>query len=274
MKEGPDMENSKSDKQIQDAVREGLEHEPLVDANRIGITADHGLVFLSGHVLGLTQRQEIEEIALRVDGVRAVVDEMKSRPGRWGLNEVDLACAATDALQRPGVLADGRVKVIVQGGKVRLEGVVGSPDEKDVIATAVRAAIGRDGTVDDEITIEPAAVPWPSSEGWRAGAPVPSGGPSPETCTMVIAGESFTDEGIRVSHARHREFPEIRGEGETPRQGVNRLADRLERAREHAREPWQRAAIERAIDDVKAYRSTLTTETAGAVAAGGFDDLG
>ena len=68
------MEFQKSNERLQVEVREELTREPSVDSNTIGITTDQGLVYLSGQVLGVTQRRSADEAALRVDGVRAVID--------------------------------------------------------------------------------------------------------------------------------------------------------------------------------------------------------
>jgi hypothetical protein len=284
--ESPTMETQKSNRQIQAEVREELAREPSVDPDAIGITADHGLVFLSGHVLGVTQRRSATAAALRVDGIRAVIDELKIRPGRWGAHDADLACVAADSLRQLIGLPDGRVKVIVRDGKVRLKGAVSSPDEKALIAATVLGAIGRNGALENAISVEPRAfttlapdhaLTMPPPDGAYVAMPDP-GGPRvedsvQETSTIIVAGESFTNEGIPIRHAHHREYPEIRGEGETSLQSVIRLAHQLGRAREHAREAWQREDIEHAIRDVKDYHSRLMSETPADEAMAGPDDV-
>jgi hypothetical protein len=96
---------------------------------------------------------------LRVGGVRAVIDELKIRPGRWGAQDADLACVATDSLKQLVGLPDGRVKVIIRDGKVRLKGAVSSPDEKALVAAAVLGAIGRNGGLENALSVEPRAFP-------------------------------------------------------------------------------------------------------------------
>jgi hypothetical protein len=141
------METCKSNKQLQAEVREELASEPSVDSDAIGITADHGFIFLSGRLLGVTQGLWAEEVALRVDGVRAVIAEITIRSGPCGSHDTNLAYVATDTLRQLIGLANGQVKVIVRNGKVRLVGVVSSTDEKDLIVATVRSAIER---ADDE----------------------------------------------------------------------------------------------------------------------------
>ncbi len=272
------MDIRKSDKQMQAEIREELAREPSVDSNAIGITADHGLVFLSGHALGVSQRRAAVEAAQRVGGVRAVIDELKIRPGRWGAHDADVASVATDSLSHLVGLPDGRVKVIVRNGQVRLNGSVARVDERDLIGAAVRHAIGREVGMDNAISVDPGAIalfdpatPWPLPL-----AEEPADGPRahvdetpPEASSMIIVNETFTDEGIPIRSVHHRDFPEIRGEGETTSQGLARLSGHLDRAREHASEPWQLEAIDRARLDVRAYDPSLATETACAEAAEG-----
>jgi BON domain len=279
------METQSSNKQLQALVRQELAREPSINSDAVGITADHGLIYLSGHALGVTRRRKAEEAALRVDGVRAVIDELKVRSGRWVNHDADLACVATDCLDQLIGLPDGRVKVIVGDGKVRLKGVVSSPDEKALIASTVQRAIGCNGAIDNAIEVEPGAYPRMAlacdatmipRDGKRVSMPA-SGGSEfedslPAATAMIVVKESFTDEGIPMWHVHHCEFPEIRGEGETSLQGIGRLVQLLDQAREHAREDWQRQSIDQAIRDVRTYHSSLKTQSIGETAMADPDD--
>jgi len=53
--------------------------------------------------------------------------------------------------------------------------------------------------------------------------------------------------------AHHRDFPEIRGEGEMPRGAAEQLTERLTTALDGAGFGWHRTYIENAIEDVKAF---------------------
>lgn len=278
------MGTCKSNKQLQVEVREELAREPSIDSDAVGITADRGLIFLSGHALGATRRRKAQEAALRVDGVRAVIDELKVRAGRWVHHDADLACVATDCLDQLIGLPDGRVKVVVRDGKVRLKGVVSSPEEKALISSTVQRAIGHDGTLDNAIGVEPEAYPSSALAFTPTMTPLDgehvsmlaSGGlqfeDSPtEATSIIVLKESFTDEGIPMWSIHHREFPEIRIQGETSLQCIVRLAQHLNLAREHASEDWQRVGIDRAIRDLRAYHSSLTTRSNGERTAGPAD---
>ncbi|WP_435015500.1 hypothetical protein TA3x_003040 [Tundrisphaera sp. TA3] len=51
----------------------------------------------------------------------------------------------------------------------------------------------------------------------------------------------------------HRDFPEIRGEGESPSAAAENLANHLTRALDSALTKWRRDAIQQAIDEVRAF---------------------
>jgi len=51
----------------------------------------------------------------------------------------------------------------------------------------------------------------------------------------------------------HRDFPEIRAEGETPVVAANHLANHLTRALDSALTQWRRETIEHAIAEVQAF---------------------
>ena len=55
------------------------------------------------------------------------------------------------------------------------------------------------------------------------------------------------------STAHHRDFPEIRAEGETPSIAASQLVNHLTRALDSALTDWRRESIERAIADAQDY---------------------
>ena len=59
-----------------------------------------------------------------------------------------------------------------------------------------------------------------------------------------------------TSQIQHREFPEIRAEGNSPADAAGHLANHLTRALDSALTNWRREAIEQAIADVQAFAST------------------
>jgi hypothetical protein len=53
----------------------------------------------------------------------------------------------------------------------------------------------------------------------------------------------------------HRDFPEIRAEGETPALAATNLANQLTRALDSALTQWRRETLGQAIADVQAFAS-------------------
>jgi BON domain len=183
------METQTSNKRLQAEVRQELARESSINSDAVGITADRGLIYLSGHALGVTRRQTAEEAALRVDGVRAVIDELKVRPGCWEAH-ADLACVAMDSLKQLIDLPDGRVKVIVRDGKVTLKGVVSSTHEKTLVGSTVERAIGRKVTLDNAIDVKPGAFPSLGPDDVLTMSPAPRGDHQFEDATPEATGST------------------------------------------------------------------------------------
>ena len=55
-----------------------------------------------------------------------------------------------------------------------------------------------------------------------------------------------------TNQVHHRDFPEVRAEGETPEVAAAHLANQLVRALDSA-PPWRRQAIEEAIVEIQAF---------------------
>ena len=70
---------------------------------------------------------------------------------------------------------------------------------------------------------------------------------------QVIVGTEDCCHSVQSLCAHHRDFPEIRGEGETHLEAAEKLAERLTFALDGAGSDWHRAHIESAIEDVKAF---------------------
>ena len=62
---------------------------------------------------------------------------------------------------------------------------------------------------------------------------------------------------VHTKHIYHRHFPEIRGEAGTVADALAHLARQLSRAREGARDGWQRDGVDRALADVAEYLEAL-----------------
>jgi hypothetical protein len=72
----------------------------------------------------------------------------------------------------------------------------------------------------------------------------------PTDLSRVVVTTGATAQATRVYH---RDFPEIRSEGETPSVAATHLANQLARALDSALTDWRRQTIDQAIADVRAF---------------------
>jgi hypothetical protein len=75
----------------------------------------------------------------------------------------------------------------------------------------------------------------------------------PNPAQVIVSTEDCTWYSVTAIVAHHRAFPEIRGEGETPREAAERLVQRLTAGLDGAPCGWRRECAERAIEDVRAF---------------------
>ena len=114
-----------SDLQLRQDVLDELEFEPSVNAAHIGVTANHGVVTLTGFVTSYAEKTMAERAVRRVKGVKAIAEEIEVRlPSDLKRADDEVAARAIDILKwQVGVPAD-RIKVKVEKGVVTLTGDV------------------------------------------------------------------------------------------------------------------------------------------------------
>ena len=147
----------KTDTELQQHVMDELEWQPGLDAAAIGVSADSGVVTLSGQVASLAQKWEAEDAAKHVAGVRAVANDIKVDLGGGARTDADIARAALNALDWDVVVRDKRLKVTVSDGWVKLEGEVDGQYQRAAAERAVRYLSGVTG-VTNLIAIKPAVT--------------------------------------------------------------------------------------------------------------------
>jgi osmotically-inducible protein OsmY len=130
-----------SDLALRGRIIEALAHAPHVDVAEIAVQCnDDGVVVLRGSVVNLLQRAEAVRTARGVPGVRAVDDQLRTRPvGADHSANAKIEAAVLDALiLDDAVLAYG-IDIEVDGGTVTLCGAVDSAAQR---AGAERIALG------------------------------------------------------------------------------------------------------------------------------------
>lgn len=129
----------KTDTELQRDVLDELAWEPSVDAAEIGVSVKAGVVILNGTVKSLPQKWTAERVAQRVEGVRAVTDELVVKlAGDSQYGDTDIARAAVNALDWNASVPRNQIKVLVEHGWITLEGSVEYHYQKHAAEEAVR----------------------------------------------------------------------------------------------------------------------------------------
>lgn len=143
------------DSQLQQSVLAEFNWEPSVTAGHIGVTANAGVVTLSGHVDSYAQKHAAETAARRVKGVKAVAEEIEVRlPFDARRSDEDIAAAAIQRLSwNVSVPRDG-VRVTVEKGWVTLTGQVNWWYQREAAEHDIRPLHGVVG-ISNQTTIKP-----------------------------------------------------------------------------------------------------------------------
>jgi osmotically-inducible protein OsmY len=152
---------TQTDQDVQRDVQLELKWDARVSPNEIGVAVKDGVVTLSGTVDSYTKKWSAERAALRVRGVKAVVNEIQVRlEGDYELSDASIAEAAARALELDSLVPDGAVKASVSGGWVTLRGEVDWDYERTEAERVVRNLVGVKG-VTNLVTIRPRTGPSP-----------------------------------------------------------------------------------------------------------------
>lgn len=145
----------KTDLDLQRDVLDELSWEPSVDAAEIGVSVENGVVILNGTVKTLSEKWAAERVAQRVEGVRAVTDELVVKlAGDSQYSDADIAQAAVNALGWNASVPRDRIKILVENSWITLRGSVEYHYQKDAAEGAVRNLKGVRG-VSNLIAITP-----------------------------------------------------------------------------------------------------------------------
>jgi osmotically-inducible protein OsmY len=140
-----------SNSTLQHDVLDELEWDPSIDAAKIGVIFENGVVTLTGHVRSYSEKSAAERIAKRVKGVEAVANDIEVKFDIGGKrDDTDIAKAALDALRWNVALPRDKVKVMVtNGGLVTLEGEVDWDYQRRVAFDAVHSLHGVRGVTNN-----------------------------------------------------------------------------------------------------------------------------
>jgi osmotically-inducible protein OsmY len=140
---------------LQQAVLDELDWEPSVHSANIGVTANNGVVTLTGYVGSYAEKWAAERAAGRVSGVKAVAEELEVRyPLSEKQGDDDIAKRALQVLSWDVRVPKDKVKIKVEKGWVILAGDVDWHYQRNAAEADVRKLHGVIG-VSDNINIKP-----------------------------------------------------------------------------------------------------------------------
>ncbi|MBV8169622.1 MAG: BON domain-containing protein [Alphaproteobacteria bacterium] len=137
-----------SDRQLRQDVLDELEFEPSFDAWHIGVTAQEGVVTLTGHVSSYGAKLAAEQAARRVKGVLAIAEEIEVRlPADKKRADDEIAGRALAILNWDATIPAAGITVTVQKGILTLSGEVDWQFEKNQAERLVRRLGGVAGVI-------------------------------------------------------------------------------------------------------------------------------
>jgi osmotically-inducible protein OsmY len=140
-------------------VEEELRWDASLDASDIAVSVKDGVVALTGFVKSYSDKFEAERAAKRVEGVRAVANDIEVRlPTVDQRPDPEIAREAVSRIEGRLPLSADRIKVIVKDGWITLEGEVSWNFQREWAESAVRNIRGAKG-VSNLIQLAPRVVP-------------------------------------------------------------------------------------------------------------------
>lgn len=144
-----ETETAMSDSALKQDILDELEFEPRVDASKIGVTVQDGIVTLSGHVASYAEKRAAEKAAMRVKGIRGIAEDIDVRPVVVdGLHDDEIARRVSDTLRWSTLVPEGRLVVEVDHGRVALTGKLDWAYQKRGALDAVDGIRGVTGVID------------------------------------------------------------------------------------------------------------------------------
>lgn len=130
-------------KTLQESVETELSWDPRLDATSIGVSANDGVITLSGSVATYAEKLDAEQTALRVRGVHGLAENINVRPfGDVGLNDDEIAKRAISSLEWDVMVPDKSIQLVVEDGYVTLTGEVDWDFQRAAAARAIHRLYG------------------------------------------------------------------------------------------------------------------------------------
>jgi osmotically-inducible protein OsmY len=131
----------RTDVEIQQDVLDELAWDPAVEPTEVGVQVEDGIVTLTGTVDRYLTKLAAEQAAQRIDGVRAVANDLSVR-GPKTYTDTDIAKAVANVLEANSSIPRDRIEITVKNGKVTLTGAVDWNFQRTEAANSVRYLAG------------------------------------------------------------------------------------------------------------------------------------
>jgi osmotically-inducible protein OsmY len=144
---------TRTDEEIQRDVLSELRWDARIQPNEIGVSVKDGIVTLTGWVDSYLKKWTAEEVAHRVNGVKAVANDLELKLATER-TDADIAAAAIHAIEWDAFVPSDKVQVTVSKGWITLRGEVEWQYQKEDAERVVRRLAGVKG-VTNLITVKP-----------------------------------------------------------------------------------------------------------------------
>ncbi len=142
----------KTDFEIQQDVMAEIKWEPLLNASEIGVAVKSGVVTLSGLVDTYTKKLLAEKAAERVQGVKAVAEDIDVKILGTGVKkDIEIAETALNLLKWNSSVLEDKIKIKVEHGILTLDGEVEWEFFKSAAEKAVENLVGVRGIINNII---------------------------------------------------------------------------------------------------------------------------
>ena len=144
---------TRTDEEIQRDVLSELKWDARIQPNEIGVSVKDGIVTLTGWVDSYLKKWTAEDVAHRVNGVKAVANDLELKLATER-TDADIAAAAIHAIEWDAFVPSDKVQVTVSKGWITLRGEVEWQYQKEDAERVVRRLAGVKG-VTNLITVKP-----------------------------------------------------------------------------------------------------------------------
>jgi osmotically-inducible protein OsmY len=149
----------KKNEELKQDIEEELNWEPLLRevSSRVGVTANEGVVTLSGLVNTYSQKLAAEQAAQRVAGVAVVAVDLEVKiSGPHMRSDIEIAKVVKDALKWNSAVNEDKIEVKVDDGWIYLDGTAEWDYQRKAAEYSVRDLMGVRGVTNRVLVKSPA----------------------------------------------------------------------------------------------------------------------